>query len=96
MKKILAALLLCSTSLNLSAAERKSIADNGREVVSKLWADRVPEIPEKIKKRMRQYQNTRSSRFQDWLPGGGMFISTRFAERWDYAQASLSWKVWRR
>lgn len=39
----------------------------------------VPEVPEEIKNRIGQYQNTRSASFKDWLPNdGGIMISTRF------------------
>ncbi|MCG8605067.1 prolyl oligopeptidase family serine peptidase [bacterium] len=41
----------------------------------------IPEIPERIKDRMVQYQNVRSAFLQDWHPSGeGMLISTRFGE----------------
>ncbi len=41
----------------------------------------IPEIPERIENRLQQYINTRSAYLSDWLPGGGgMLISTRFAE----------------
>lgn len=65
---VLAALLFPSAS---SAAPT--------EVVPDLWADAMPEIPKKVKDRMRQYRNTRSASFQDWT-GEGMLISTRFGE----------------
>lgn len=39
----------------------------------------VPEIPDEIKSRLQQYQNTRSAAFEDWLPNNeGALISTRF------------------
>ncbi|MCH8981886.1 S9 family peptidase [candidate division KSB1 bacterium] len=41
----------------------------------------IPDIPERIKSRMGQYQNVRSAFLQDWHPSGqGMLISTRFGE----------------
>ena len=41
----------------------------------------IPDIPERIKSRMLQYQNVRSAFLQDWHPSGqGMLISTRFGE----------------
>lgn len=41
----------------------------------------IPEIPERIKQRMQQYQSIRSASLQDWLPSGeGVLISTRFGE----------------
>jgi dipeptidyl aminopeptidase/acylaminoacyl peptidase len=46
-----------------------------------LVIEEIPEIPKRIKERMRQYRNTRSASIQGWLPGGkGMLISTRFGE----------------
>ncbi|MBK3519571.1 S9 family peptidase [Carboxylicivirga marina] len=39
----------------------------------------IPEIPEEIKSRIQQYQNTRSASFADWLPDDkGILITTRF------------------
>lgn len=40
----------------------------------------IPEIPQSFATRLEQYQNTRSAGLAGWLPGGGMLISTRFAE----------------
>lgn len=46
-----------------------------------LVLENIPEIPERITERMRQYENIRSASMQGWLPGGqGLLISTRFAE----------------
>lgn len=43
--------------------------------------DNVPDIPAVMTERVRQYQNTRSATFQDWLPNNeGMLISTRFGD----------------
>lgn len=54
-----------------SAQERKEIGN--------LILEDVPEIPDKLKSRINQYQNTRSASLADWLPGGkGILISTRF------------------
>ena len=53
-------------------------AQNRREVGNMILED-VPEIPDEIKSRIQQYQNTRSASFKDWLPNnGGALISTRF------------------
>ncbi|MDA3933488.1 MAG: S9 family peptidase [Gammaproteobacteria bacterium] len=41
----------------------------------------IPELPEQLRERLQQYQNTRSAAFADWAPDGhSMLISTRFAE----------------
>ena len=53
-------------------------AQNRREVGNMVLED-VPEVPEDIKSRIQQYQNTRSASFEDWLPNDeGILISTRF------------------
>jgi len=53
-------------------------AQNRREVGNMILED-VPEIPLEIKSRIRQYQNTRSASFADWLPNNeGILLSTRF------------------
>lgn len=53
-------------------------AQERRELGNMVLED-VPEIPDEIKSRLQQYQNTRSAAFQDWLPNnGGALISTRF------------------
>ncbi|MEM8999521.1 MAG: S9 family peptidase [Bacteroidota bacterium] len=53
-------------------------AQDRREVGNMVLED-VPEIPEAIKSRIQQYQNTRSASFEDWLPNnGGILASTRF------------------
>ena len=53
-------------------------AQDRREVGNMILED-VPEIPDEIKSRIQQYQNTRSAAFVDWIPNnGGALISTRF------------------
>ena len=53
-------------------------AQNRREV-GNMVLEEVPEIPQEIKSRIQQYQNTRSASFADWLPNNeGILISTRF------------------
>lgn len=53
-------------------------AQDRREVGNMILED-VPEIPDEIKSRIQQYQNTRSASFKDWLPNNeGALISTRF------------------
>ncbi len=49
--------------------------------VGNLIMENVPEIPEAVKERNRQYQNVRSAGFNSWNPSGpGMLVSTRFGE----------------
>ena len=41
----------------------------------------IPEIPESLSARLRQYQSTRSAFLADWMPGGsGLLVATRFGE----------------
>jgi len=42
--------------------------------------ENIPPVPESLKDRLNQYQNVRSAYLEDWLPRGGMLISTRFGE----------------
>ncbi|MDP6528603.1 MAG: alpha/beta fold hydrolase [Gemmatimonadota bacterium] len=55
-----------------AAAERR---EEGNLVL-----DGVPEIPQRIVDKTNQYMNVRSASFSDWIPGGGLLISTRFGE----------------
>lgn len=41
----------------------------------------IPEVPEALRERLRQYQNTRGAGFSDWAPDGeSILIGTRFGE----------------
>ena len=43
--------------------------------------DGVPEVPQRITDRLRQYVNTRSASVRGWTPNGSsLFITTRFGE----------------
>ncbi|MEM1390420.1 MAG: prolyl oligopeptidase family serine peptidase [Pseudomonadota bacterium] len=44
-----------------------------------LVKESIPEIPDEIRERLRQYSNFRGHGFSDWTQGG-IFISTRFGE----------------
>ncbi|MEM7494508.1 MAG: S9 family peptidase, partial [Pseudomonadota bacterium] len=44
-----------------------------------LVKENIPEIPDEISERLRQYSNFRGHGFSDWTEGG-IFISTRFGE----------------
>ncbi|MFD0861668.1 S9 family peptidase [Sungkyunkwania multivorans] len=51
-----------------------------RRTSGNLILEDIPEIPEDIKSRLQQYQNTRSANFVDWMPNNkGILLSTRFA-----------------
>lgn len=71
MKKITVLLLLLPI-LVMGQVEKKEIGN--------LVTENVPEIPQNIVEKTFQYQNARSAGFVDWLPSGGMLISTRFGE----------------
>jgi len=64
--------------IGLNACGTVSEAD--RTELGNLVMENIPPIPEALKDRLNQYQNVRSAYFEDWLPGGGMLISTRFGE----------------
>ncbi len=52
-----------------------------RREIGNLVLKGMPEIPERISRRLHQYQNTRSASLQGWHPSGeGILISTRFGE----------------
>ena len=52
-----------------------------RKEIGNLVIEGVPDIPETLVEKMRQYQNTRSASMRDWLSDdGSILISTRFAE----------------
>lgn len=52
-----------------------------RKEIGNLILENIPEIPQRIKDKMFQYQSTRGASFQDWLHNDkGILISTRFGE----------------
>lgn len=53
-------------------------AEDERQVGA-LHLRQVPEVPEAVLERLRQYQNTRSARLEGWV-GGSLLISTRFGD----------------
>ncbi len=68
---VLAALLTVSTQA--VPAERVEMGE--------LVLEEIPEIPSALRERLRQYDNTRSAYFLDWMPGGeGILVTTRFGE----------------
>ncbi|MFW5662965.1 MAG: S9 family peptidase, partial [Bacteroidota bacterium] len=66
-------LLLIFTTSAFSQVDRKEVGN--------LVIENVPEIPQTLKNRLMQYQNTRSAGFAGWdARGEGLFITTRFGE----------------
>ncbi len=63
---------MMTSTINLSNAQ-------DRKEIGNLILEGIPEIPQDIKEQVRQYQNTRTASFEDWLPDDeGILISTRF------------------
>jgi dipeptidyl aminopeptidase/acylaminoacyl peptidase len=60
-----------------SAAPAFSQAVERREIGNQIL-ENVPLAPPSIREGLARYQNARSASFGDWLPGGGMLITTRF------------------
>lgn len=59
-----------------------------RKEVGNLVMENIPEIPQQLKDRIFQYQNTRSASLQDWLHDGSILISTRFGETAQFHKVS--------
>ncbi len=71
--KIFLLVIFLPTIFLFSQVERKEIGN--------LVIENIPDIPQSLKDKIFQYQNTRSASFQDWLHNDeGILISTRFAE----------------
>ena len=76
MTKYSVLLLLAALVVDAPAA----LAVDRREVGPLVFED-VPEIPDSIVERQRQYQNSRSARVVDWHPqGDGLLMATRFGD----------------
>ena len=70
---LLLTILFFSFTQTFSQVERKEVGN--------LVMENIPEIPQQLKDRIFQYQNTRAASFQDWLHNdAGILISTRFGE----------------
>ncbi len=70
---LLLSILFVSFTQTFSQVDRKEVGN--------LVMENIPEIPQQLKDRIFQYQNTRSASFQDWLHNdAGILISTRFGE----------------
>jgi dipeptidyl aminopeptidase/acylaminoacyl peptidase len=75
--KLIFLCLCCSWWLTGPAAA----AGSARVERGALVTEGIPELPTELMQRLRQYQDSRSAVFADWLPGDhGLLISTRFAE----------------
>jgi len=70
-----AALLICAIAPAFAQTASVERTQDGNLIM-----ESIPDIPESVATRTAQYQNTRLAAFRDWAPGGGVLISTRFAE----------------
>ena len=75
MKKLLAA---SAAVLTLAAAVPALAQPVERREIGNQILENVPEAPPAIRESLARYQNARSAFFDDWAPGGGMVITTRF------------------
>jgi dipeptidyl aminopeptidase/acylaminoacyl peptidase len=78
MKKMTQLVWILILSIGLTACG--TVSDDSRIESGNLVMENIPSIPETLKDHLNQYQNIRSAYLQDWLPGGGILISTRFGE----------------
>jgi dipeptidyl aminopeptidase/acylaminoacyl peptidase len=77
-RRIFAIFLLC---LCWAAATVETFAQRERIEIGNLVIDGIPQIPDRIKDRLGQYQSIRSASLEGWLPSGeGLLIKTRFGE----------------
>ena len=67
-----ATLLLGSAAIAQEAPQR---IERGNLVI-----EGIPEIPQAVRERLQQYENTRSAYFTGFTEDGGMLVTTRFAE----------------
>ena len=67
-------------ALALSSPATAQPAASPRIERGALVTENVPETPAPVRERLRQYVNTRGASFQDFAPGGGVLIVTRFAD----------------
>lgn len=73
---------LVAMILTTPAAAQDGVAISAPERIERgaLILENVPETPPAVRDRVAQYNNTRGAGFLDFLPGGGVLISTRFGD----------------
>ncbi|WAC25298.1 prolyl oligopeptidase family serine peptidase [Blastomonas sp. SL216] len=69
-------LLALAACMAVPAAAQQAPVETRQVGTARL--ENVPEIPQDVRDAVQRYQNYREARFQDWLPDGGMLITTRF------------------
>lgn len=73
--------MACLMSAVTAAAQTATAASAQRVTRGPLLIEGIPEIPADLQNRLQLYENIRSASLADWLPsGGGMLVTTRFAE----------------
>jgi dipeptidyl aminopeptidase/acylaminoacyl peptidase len=77
MRRVLA---FAALSFALAVGASAQPQSSGRIQRGALILENVPETPPDVSDRLRQYVNTRSASFADWLPNGGILIITRFGD----------------
>ncbi len=75
MRPILTAVLCLALSAALADGVTQTVANNGNLIM-----EDVPPIPADVVEDLNRYQNVRSAAFHEWTAGGGVYISTRFAD----------------
>jgi len=77
MKKLFAA----SAAVLVLAVSAPALAQQvDRREIGNQILENVPVAPPAIRESLARYQNARSAGFDDWLPDGGMVITTRFGD----------------
>src|SRR5215510_10410944 len=69
---VLAAAALAALAVSASAQTAPHRIERGA-----LRLENVPDAPPEIAQRLRQYVDARNATFVDWLPNGGILITTR-------------------
>lgn len=67
--------LVLTAALTLTALPAKTVERVER---GQLVLEGIPPVPDRTTQRLAQYLNSRGASLQDWSPGGGIVISTRF------------------
>jgi dipeptidyl aminopeptidase/acylaminoacyl peptidase len=70
-------LLLCSLLVPSSLRGDEASKDVSGLRPAAIRTEGVPEIPAKLFKEVKRYQDIRSASFQDWSPDGGILVSSR-------------------
>jgi dipeptidyl aminopeptidase/acylaminoacyl peptidase len=74
-----AGLLAAAATITASSAFAQDAATE-RVTEGNLVMENIPETPASVSERLQQYSNIRSASFSDFMPGGGVYITTRFGE----------------